>query len=405
VTPFGTVELTVYPYECDAFGHLNQAALLTLLERARWDALARGPGMDLFDRNGVWPAVRKATIEYRAAAFARDVLRVETTVVGRGTTSMTLRHVVRRVSDDTTVAEAEMVFVCIDRLGRATPLPDEIARFLGPRPPAGGHQPIRVPAGDVELAVDVRGEGVPVLFVHGFPFDRTMWRHQLAALSRVRRIAPDLRGVGDSGAPPAADGYSLTRYADDLVAVLDALGVRQAVLCGLSMGGYVIFELLRRHPQRVKALILADTKPEPDSTEAKRGRDELTQVAQREGQDAVLERLLPRLLAPATQATQPEVAGQVREMARRWSVPGLVGALRTLRDRPDSTETLRSVRMPTLVLVGSEDEIAPPQAARAMAQLIPDAQCHVVPAAGHLAPLEQPLATSRLLADFLRALP
>ena len=404
MTPFGTIELTVYPYECDAFGHLNQAALLTLLERARWDALARGPGMDLFDRNGVWPAVRKATIEYRVAAFARDVLRVETTLVGRGTTSMTLRHVVRRVSDDAVVADAEMVFVCIDRVGRATPIPDEIARFLGPRA-SGGHQPIRVPSGDVELAVDVRGEGLPVLFVHGFPFDRTVWRHQLATLSRVRRIAPDFRGVGDSGAPPGADGYSLTRYADDLVAVLEAVGVRQAVLCGLSMGGYVIFELLRRHPERVKALILADTKPEPDSTEAKRGREELTQVAQRDGQDAVIERLLPRLLAAATQATQPEVAGQVREMAHRWSVPGLVGALRTLRDRPDSTDTLRDVRVPTLVLVGSEDQIAPPDTARAMAQLIPGAQCHVVPAAGHLAPLEQPLATSRVVADFLRAIP
>src|SRR2546422_730235 len=309
VTPFGTIELTVYPYECDAFGHLNQAALLTLLERARWDALARGPGT------------------------------------------------------------------------------------------------IRVPGGDVGLAVDVRGEGLPVLFVHGFPFDRTVWRHQLATLSRVRRIAPDFRGVGDSGAPPGADGYSLTRYADDLVAVLEAVGVRQAVLCGLSMGGYVIFELLRRHPERVKALILADTKPEPDSTEAKRGREELTQVAQRDGQDAVIERLLPRLLAAATQATQPEVAGQVREMAHRWSVPGLVGALRTLRDRPDSTDTLRDVRVPTLVLVGSEDQIAPPDTARAMAQLIPGAQCHVVPAAGHLAPLEQPLATSRVVADFLRAIP
>lgn len=406
MTPFGTIELTVYPYECDAFGHLNQAALLTLLERARWDALARGPGMDLFDRNGVWPAVRKATIEYREPAFARDVLRVETTVVGRGTTSMTLRHVVRRASDDAAVAEAEMVFVCIDRLGRATPIPDEIARFLGPRAPAGGgHQPIRVPAGDVELAVDVRGEGLPVLFVHGFPFDRTVWRHQLATLSRVRRIAPNFRGVGDSGAPPGADGYSLTRYADDLVAVLDAVGVRQAVLCGLSMGGYVVFELLRRHPERVKALILADTKPEPDSAEAKRGREELTQVAQGEGQDAVIERLLPRLLAAATQATQPEVAGQVREMAHRWSVPGLVGALRTLRDRPDSTDTLRGVRVPTLVLVGSEDQIAPPDTARAMAQLIPGAHCHVVPAAGHIAPLEQPLATSRVVADFLSALP
>jgi len=187
--------------------------------------------------------------------------------------------------------------------------------------------------------------------------------------------------------------------------VLDALGVRQAVVCGLSMGGYVTFELLRRHPARVKALILADTKPQADSVEAKRGRDELTQVAQREGQDAVIERLLPRLLAAETLATQPEVAAQVREMAGRWSVPGLVGALGMLRDRPDSTETLRGVRMPTLVLVGSEDEIAPPDTARAMAQLIPDAQYHVVPAAGHIAPLEQPLATSRLLADFLRGLP
>jgi len=408
VTPFAPIELTVYAYDCDAFGHLNQAALLTLLERARWDALARGPGMDLFDRNGVWPAVRKATIEYKAPVYAREVLRVETAVAHRGTTSMTLRHVVRRVSDETQVAEAEMVFVCIDRLGRATPIPDEIARFLGPSPlprPGGGHPPLRVPAGDVELAVDVRGDGLPVLFVHGFPFDRTVWRHQLAALSRFRRIAPDFRGVGGSGATPAADGYSLARYADDLVAVLDAVGVRDAVVCGLSMGGYVIFELLRRHPERIRALILADTKTEPDSTDAKRDRDELAALVERQGADAAVERLLPRLLAPATQATQPEVTGQVREMARRWSVPAFVGALRTLRDRPDSSDTLRAVRVPALVLVGSEDAIAPPPTALAMAKLLPQAQCHIVPAAGHLAPLEQPLATSRLLADFLGAIP
>src|SRR5213078_1987370 len=175
-----------------------------------------------------------------------------------GTTSITLRHAVRRVADDVVVAEAEIVFVCIDRVGRATPIPEEIVRFLGPRP-TGGHAPIRVPAGDVELGVEVRGEGPPVLFVHGFPFDRTVWRHQLATLSRVKRIAPDLRGVGASGAP-GSDGYTLARYADDLVAVLDALGVRTAVLCGLSMGGYVIFELLRRHAERVRAIVLADTK-------------------------------------------------------------------------------------------------------------------------------------------------
>jgi YbgC/YbaW family acyl-CoA thioester hydrolase len=407
MTAFPAIELMVYPYDCDAFGHLNQAALLTLLERARWDALARGPGMDLFDRNGVWPAVRKATIEYKAPVFARDVVRVETTVLNRGITSMTLHHVVRRVADETVAAEADIVFVCIDRLGRATPLPDEIARFLGPRS-GGSDAPLRVPSGGVELAVEVRGDGVPVVFVHGFPFDRTVWRHQLATLSRARRIAADLRGVGGSGGPPLPvplpDRYSLAQYANDLVAVLDAVGVRDVVWCGLSMGGYIIFEVVRRHPERVKALILAGTKADADSSEAKRGRDELAALAEREGPDAVVERLLPRLLAPATRAAQPEVTTQVRDMGRRWSVPAIVGAQRVMRDRPDSTETLRGVRVPTLVLVGSDDEIAPPAVARAMAQLIPGAQFHVVPAAGHLAPLEQPLATSRLVADFLSLL-
>jgi len=102
-----------------------------LLERARWDALARGPGMDVFTRNGVWPAVRRTTIEYKAGAFPGDVLRVDTTVVGRGTTSFTLRHVMRRVADGTVVAEAEMVFVCINEAGRSTPVPEELAQVLG----------------------------------------------------------------------------------------------------------------------------------------------------------------------------------------------------------------------------------------------------------------------------------
>ncbi len=405
MSAFATVEVTVYPYECDAFGHLNQAALLTLLERARWDALTRGPGMDLFERNGVWPAVRKAVIEYEAAVFARDVLRIDTTLVHRGTTSMTLRHTVRRVADDVLVATADMVFVCIDRLGRATPIPDEIARFLGPRPQTA-HQPIRVSGagGDAELAVDARGEGVPVLFVHGFPLDRTLWRHQLASLSRVKRIAFDLRGVGGSSAPSGADGYSLGRYADDVVAVLDALGIRAAVVCGLSLGGYITFELLRRHPERVRAPVLGDAKADADGADAKRGRDELAAVVEQQGPEAVIEQLLPRLVSPTTLATQPEVVAQVREMAQRWSLASLTGALRVLRDRPDSTETLRAVRLPTLVFGGQDDAIAPPRVTKALAALIPGAQYHVIPAAGHLAPLEQPLATARVLADFLGGL-
>src|SRR5256884_4035172 len=178
MTAFPTVELTVYPYDCDAFGHLNQAALLTLLERARWDALARGPGMDLFDRNGVWPAVRKAVVEYKAAVLSRDVLRIETVVTNRGTTSITLRHAVRRVADEVVVAEAEIVFVCIDRVGRATPIPEEVVRFLGPRP-TGGHAPVRVPAGGRGLRGRGRGGGPARLFVHGGSVCRTGSRHPL----------------------------------------------------------------------------------------------------------------------------------------------------------------------------------------------------------------------------------
>ena len=402
MTALPTVDLTVYPFECDAFGHLNEAAFLALFERARWDALAKGPGMDLFKRNRVWPAVRKATVDYRAAAFPGDVLSVETVLTDRGTTSFTMQHVARRPSDGVLIAEAVLVFVCIDRAGRPTPIPDEVARALGGGPRATGREPLRVAAGGADLAVEVRGDGAPIVFIHGFPFDRTMWRHQLAGLSRWQRIALDLRGAGASSVP--ADGYSVARYADDIVQVLDTLGLDEAVVCGLSLGGYILFELLRRHAGRVRAAVFCNTKAAADTDEARRGRDEMVVLAEREGAAAVAERLMPQVLAPATFAAQPDVVAHVREMIHRTPVPGIVGALRALRDRPDSTPTLAAIRVPVLVVAGEDDKIAPAEGARAMAAAIPGALFAVIPAAGHLAPLEQPLATSRAVADFLGGL-
>src|SRR6185503_16727703 len=305
------VQVTVYPFECDAFGHLNQASCLAVLERARWDALAKGPGMDVFKRHGVWPAARRTTIEYRAAAYAGDVLQVEMVVTERGTTSFTMRHTARRTGDDATIAEAEMVFVCIDRVGRPTPIPEEISRVLGATRPSN-RETRRVTVAGLELAVEVRGDGPALVLVHGFPFDRTMWRHQLVGLTRWKRIAPDLRGFGVSGVP-SGDG-SMGRYADDLVAILDALDVPQAVFCGLSMGGYILFELLRRYRDRVRGLILADTRAEADAPDGKRARDDLIAVAKSEGPEGVAQRMLPKLLASATMQTQPEVERQVREM-------------------------------------------------------------------------------------------
>jgi YbgC/YbaW family acyl-CoA thioester hydrolase len=398
MTTLPTAEVTVYPYDCDAFGHLNHAAVLILLERARWESLVLGPGADLFHRNGVAPVVRKAVVEYRAPAFPSDVLRVEMAVVHRGTSSWTIHHTANRMSDGVVVAEADIVFVCLDRAGRPTQLPEELVRLFGPRT-SSAHAPRRITVDGAELAVEVRGEGSAVLFVHGFPFDRTMWRHQLAGLSRWKRIAPDLRGAGESG--PGAAEYSIGGYADDLVALLDALGIGQAVVCGLSMGGYILFDLLRRYPQRVRGAVLCDTRPQADTVETRRSRDELAAFAAERGPDAVAERLLPGLLAPATLADQPEVMAQCREMARRCSVAGMVGALRAMRERPDSTPVLGTIRVPTLVVVGAEDRPSPPSVAEAMAQAIPGARYAVIPGAGHVAPLEQPLATSRVLAEFL----
>jgi YbgC/YbaW family acyl-CoA thioester hydrolase len=398
VTALPTVDLTVYPFECDAFGHLNEASFLALFERARWDTLAKGPGMDLFKRNQIWPAVRKATVEYRAGAFPGDVLRIDTVVTDRGTTSFTMQHVAKRVSDGALIAEATLVFVCIDRAGRPAPIPEEVARVLG-GPRGTARDPLRVSVAGAELAVEVRGEGAPILFIHGFPFDRTVWRHQLAGLSRWKRIAPDLRGAGASSVP--ADGYSVAQYADDIVQVLDTLELDRAVVCGLSLGGYTLFELLRRHAGRVRAAVFCSAKATADSAEARRGRDEMATLVEREGTGAVAERLLPQLLAPATFAAQPDVVAHVREMINRTPVPGLVGALRALRDRPDSTPMLGAISVPTLVIAGEADKIAPADGLRAMAQAIPGAQLATIPAAGHLAPLEQPLGTSRALADFL----
>lgn len=240
---------------------------------------------------------------------------------------------------------------------------------------------------------------VPILFVHGFPLDHEQWRPQLERLTAWRCIAPDLRGVRGGAAP--AGGYSMGGYADDLAAELDAAGAESAICCGLSMGGYVLFELLRRYSQRVLGLILCDTKAEPDTPEGKAGRNELARVAEREGAAAIAERLLPKLLGPATRAQRPRVVEAVRAMGARLQVAGLVGALVAMRDRPDSVPLLEEIRVPTLVLGGSEDEISPAAGMRAMAQRIRGAKYVVVPEAGHLAPLERPELVNGALEEFL----
>ncbi|HEX6104585.1 MAG TPA: alpha/beta fold hydrolase [Gemmatimonadales bacterium] len=396
------IDLPVYPDECDAFGHLNQASFLTLFERARWELLRRGPGMDVFTRAAAWPAVRKAAIDYHAAAFPGDILRFQVALTHHGRTSFTMRQTARRLRDDALIATAEFVFVCISREGRPTPVPREFSDYMAaPASRADGAQ--RFTLNGVNLAVEVRGDGPAVLFIHGYPLDRTIWAHQVASLEGFRRIAPDLRGMGQSDAPDL--GYSIATYAGDLAALLDTLGVEQAVLCGLSMGGYIAFEFVRRWRHRVRGLVLMDTRAEADSAEAKRGRDASAAEARDRGSAAIAEAMLPRMLSPATLTGSPETGNRVRALMAATPVAGVVGALGALRDRPDSTELLGTLAgLPTLVVVGEDDALTPPAQARAMADAIPGARLSVIPGAGHLPPMERPAATSQVLLEFLRSL-
>ncbi len=402
MSQFPPVEVTVYSYECDAFGHLNQAAYLQVFERARWEILARGPGADLFDRNQVWPAVRRAAVDYLLPAFPGDILRVDAEVEKVGETSLEMRQRAMRVKDGKLLAELHIVFVTIGKDGKPKAIPAEVAAVFGARQSRPGEM-VRAGVGDVTLTADVRGDGPALLLIHGFPLDHSMWAHQVATLKGWRRIAPDLRGCGASGT--AGDAYSMGVYADDLVHLLDQLEVEKAVVAGLSMGGYIAFELLRRYRDRILGLILADTRAEADTAEARASREALMELARREGVGAVGERMLPRLLARTTQRTQPHIVPQVRQMAGRWSVPGMVGALTAMRDRPDSTALLPTIDVPTLVVVGEEDELTPPALSRAMTSAIPSAAMTTIAAAGHLAPLEAPSAVSRVMAEFLEAVP
>jgi YbgC/YbaW family acyl-CoA thioester hydrolase len=397
-----SIDLTVYPDECDAFGHLNQAAFLSLFERARWETLARGPGMDVFTRHDTWPAVRKTVIEYHAAAFPGDVLRFEQSLTHRGRTSFTMRQTARRLRDDRLIATADFVFVCVDQGGRPVPIPTDFGSFMeGHRQEPGDIR--RVMVNGVNLAVEVRGEGPAVLFVHGYPLDHTIWADQVAGLDGYRRIAPDLRGMGRSDAPDL--GYGIGIYADDLAALLDTLGVGEVVLCGFSMGGYIAFEFLRRWRTRIRALVLVSTRAEADTADGRRARDTAAALARESGSSAIADGMLDKMLTPATIAGSPELARRVRELMAAAPVPGLVGALSAMRDRPDSMGLLPMLEgIPVLVIVGAEDAMTPPDRAQAMADAIPGARLQVIQGAAHLTVVERPKEVTAAIREFLDGL-
>jgi len=261
-----------------------------------------------------------------------------------------------------------------------------------------------VHAAGIRFGVVDEGSGPCVLFVHGFPLDHGMWRPQIDALCDSHRvIVPDLRGFG---ATDTTEGtVTMERFADDLAELLDALGVREPVtLCGLSMGGYIAWQFWRRHAKRLAALVLCDTRAAPDSPEAARGRLDTAEKVLKQGRLPLVRAMIPKLFAKTTREKNASLIEDVRRMIGRASPAGIAAALRGMAGREDVRPFLRRIDVPTVVLVGREDEISPVEEMRAIADDLPHCEFVVIPNAGHMAPLENPPATNEALTALLRRL-
>ena len=239
-----------------------------------------------------------------------------------------------------------------------------------------------------------------LVMVHGFPLDQNMWDAQTALERELRLVRLDLPGFGGTPAP-AADG--IEGYAEAVVAAMDRAGLARAALCGLSMGGYILFELCRRHPEQISALILADTRAEPDTEEGRAARRQGIQLVRAGRREELLDGYLPKLLAPASFA-DPELAGKVRAMSQRAVDDGIIAALQAMHDRPDSTATLATVRVPTLIIVGTQDVLTPPAAARVMQAGIAGSRLRELDGSGHLTPMERPGPFNAAVLEFMRGL-
>ncbi|MBH0202975.1 MAG: alpha/beta fold hydrolase [Nitrospira sp.] len=252
----------------------------------------------------------------------------------------------------------------------------------------------------ITLAYNDQGSGLPIVLLHAFPLNRTMWVEQEEALSsQFRVVTIDLRGHGESDAPLWR--YTLDQAADDVIGLLDHLSIRQAVFVGLSMGGYILFALYRKYADRVKGLVLADTRAQADTTEGKEARFQMAQTAYENGPSAIADLMIPKLLSPATVQTKPELAQRVRRMIEGNQISGIAGDLMAMAERSDSVPLLKQITCPAQIIVGEQDLPTPPADAKLMADHIPGAYLAIIPRAAHLSNLEQPDLFNETICSFI----
>lgn len=248
-----------------------------------------------------------------------------------------------------------------------------------------------------------RTDAVPIVLIHGFPFSHEMWEPQIEALQKqFRVIAYDLRGHGKSG---VGDGqYVLEFFVDDLVGLLDYLKIEKAVLCGLSMGGYIALRATERNSERVKALILADTQARADSNETKLRRAAAIKSVKVNGVNQYADSFVQSVFTPQSLSSRSEAVEKIRRIIRSNSPEGICGALLALLSRTDTTEALSRINVPTLIMVGENDALTPPSASKEMQSRIATSLLHLIVHAAHMSNLENSKEFNKHLLDFLTKL-
>lgn len=262
----------------------------------------------------------------------------------------------------------------------------------------------RIRSGDAEIAYDVLGEGAPVVLLHPFPAHHEFWNSIAERLApRYRVLLPDLRGHGDSGVGegPATMG----KHAADVARVCDEAGVGRAVFVGVSIGGYILFEFWRRYQARVRALVLSDTRSQADTEEGRANRLKSAEDVLQRGPEPFVDSMLPKLLGESTHRGRPDLVQAAKRMMMKMSAEDIAQVQRGMAARPDSVETLKTIKVPTLLLVGSEDTLTPVADAELMHGNIAGSRLRVIARGGHYSPFEQSEATLPLLRQFLDRLP
>lgn len=243
-----------------------------------------------------------------------------------------------------------------------------------------------------------------VVFLHAFPLQATMWEPNLGAIpDGWRAVAPDFRGFGKSPLPDSGTPR-MSEFAGDVIDVLDRLEVTEAAIIGCSMGGYVLFEMLKSAPRYISAVGLVSTRAGADSDEGKKNREKMIDQVDSEGVDAIAAQMVPKLLGAKTQRERPDLMKHVRNLITANTGDGIKTAIQAMMERGDSTPLLGRLKVPTLIVAGVEDTLIPPTEAEAMHRAVPVSKCRVMPFVGHLPNLEQPAAFDGFLWPFLQKL-